>query len=149
PRLPAGALRVTGVGRRAMVAVFGILVPIGTLAFGWSWAAVRETRLKEQVLDERLQPAVAAPFRWEMIGLGGRLALLAAAGAAPLQAFGRSDELARERARFVTAVSHELRTPLTTVRMHAEMLAEGLVGEERKPRVYGELATEAARLSRI
>jgi signal transduction histidine kinase len=131
------------------MAILGLVLPIATLAFGWSWAAIRETRFKEQVLDERLRPAVETHFRWEMLGLGGLVSVLTAFGVAAFQAFGRAEELARERAMFVTAVSHELRTPLTTLRMHAEMLADGLVGEERKPRVYAELSTEAARLTRI
>jgi len=36
------------------------------------------------------------------------------------------------RARFASAVTHELRTPLTTFRMYSEMLANGMVPEERR-----------------
>jgi signal transduction histidine kinase len=61
----------------------------------------------------------------------------------------REAELAQQRSDFVSAVSHELRTPLTTLRMHSEMLAEGLVPSERVPRVYDELARESARMSRL
>ncbi len=132
-----------------LVLVFGLVVPIGTLVFGWSYASFRETRLKQQVLEERDQPGVARHFRWEMLGIGGLIALLTTAGLATWQVFRRTEELAHERAMFVTAVSHELRTPLTTLRLHAEMLAEGLVGEARKPRVYNELVTETARLTRL
>jgi signal transduction histidine kinase len=134
---------------RALVAILGLLVPIATLAFGWSFAAIRETRFKVSVVDERERAATLTHFRWEMLGLGGLVALLAVAGTATLQAFRRAEELARERAMFVSAVSHELRTPLTTLRMHAEMLVEGLVSEERKLRVYGELMTETVRLTRL
>ncbi len=134
---------------RALVAILGLLVPIATLAFGWSFAAVRETRFKVSVVDARERAATLTHFRWEMLGLGGLLALLAAAGIATLQAFRRAEELAQERAMFVSTVSHELRTPLTTLRMHAEMLAEGLVSEERKPHVYCELVTETVRLTRL
>jgi len=59
------------------------------------------------------------------------------------------EELARQKSAFVSAVSHELRTPLTTIRMHAEMLDEGLVSEARRPRVYGELVHESVRLARL
>jgi signal transduction histidine kinase len=134
---------------RALVVVLGLVAPVGTLAFGWSYASIRETRLKERVLAAPAQPGVARHFRWEMLGLSSLMVLLATSGLATWQAFRRTEELARERAMFVSAVSHELRTPLTTLRMHAEMLTEGLVGEERKPRVYGELLTETARLSRL
>lgn len=134
---------------RMLVVLLGLVAPVGTLVFGWSYASIRETRLKEQVLEAREQPGVARHFRWEMLGLGGLIAMLTTAGVATWQVFRRTEELAHERAMFITAVSHELRTPLTTLRMHAEMLAEGLVGEARKPRVYGELATETARLTRL
>lgn len=134
---------------RMLVVLLGLVAPVGTLVFGWSYASIRETRLKEQVLEAREQPGVARHFRWEMLGLGGLIAMLTTAGLATWQVFRRTEELAHERAMFITAVSHELRTPLTTLRMHAEMLAEGLVGEARKPRVYGELATETARLTRL
>lgn len=134
---------------RMLVVALGFLAPIGTLAFGWSYASIRETRLKEQVLAAHEQPGVAKHFRLEMLGLGSLVALLGATGLLTWQVFRRTEELARERAMFVSAVSHELRTPLTTLRMHAEMLAEGLVGPARQPRVYGELVTETARLTRL
>ncbi|NOY94125.1 MAG: HAMP domain-containing histidine kinase [Deltaproteobacteria bacterium] len=61
----------------------------------------------------------------------------------------RSEELTRQKSAFVSAVSHELRTPLTTIRMHAEMLEEGLVSEARRPTVYAELVHESVRLARL
>lgn len=134
---------------RTLVLLLGLVAPVATLVFGWSYAAIRETRLKEQVLEASAQPGVAKHFRWEMLGLGSLMALLTTTGLLTLQVFRRTEQLARERARFVSAVSHELRTPLTTLRLHAEMLAEGLVGEARKPRVYGELVTETVRLTRL
>lgn len=134
---------------RTLLLLFGLVAPVGTLVFGWSYASIRETRLKEQVLAASAQPEVAKHFRWEMLGLGSLLALLTTTGFLTWQVFRRTEQLARERARFVSAVSHELRTPLTTLRLHAEMLAEGLVGEARKPRVYGELVTETVRLTRL
>ncbi len=130
--------------------VLGLVAPIGTLVFGWSYASVRETRYKqEHARDPGEREATARHFAWEMTGLTGLVALLAAAGIATIRAFRRAEELARERALFVSAVSHELRTPLATLRLHAEMLAEGLVSEERKPRVFDELVTETARLTRL
>lgn len=61
----------------------------------------------------------------------------------------REAELAERRRDFVSAVSHELRTPLTTLRMHAEMLREGMVDDARRPRVHDELVRETSRMSRL
>lgn len=61
----------------------------------------------------------------------------------------REAELAAQRSDFVTAVSHELRTPLTTLRMHAEMLEEGMVTPDRMAKVYAELSRESARMARL
>jgi signal transduction histidine kinase len=72
-----------------------------------------------------------------------------AAVVAILRAMSRSEQLSRQKSAFVSAVSHELRTPLTTIRMHAEMLREGLVSEEKKPRFHDDLVNESVRLSRL
>jgi signal transduction histidine kinase len=58
--------------------------------------------------------------------------------------------LSERRGAFVSAVTHELRTPLTTFRMYAEMLAEGMVPEEKKRTEYLKtLCSEADRLSHL
>jgi signal transduction histidine kinase len=133
-----------------LAVIFGLVLPIGTLAFGWSYASIRETRLKEQrPMDARERAATASHFAWEMAGLTGLVLLLSIAGVGAIRAFRRAEELARQRALFVSAVSHELRTPLAALRLHAEMLAEGLVSEERKQQVFSELVTETARLTRL
>jgi signal transduction histidine kinase len=75
------------------------------------------------------------------------IALLAAF--AMVQAARRAEALSRQKSAFVSAVSHELRTPLTTLRMHAEMLEEGLVTEARRPKVHAELVRESVRLARL
>jgi signal transduction histidine kinase len=61
----------------------------------------------------------------------------------------RADELARQRGAFISAVSHELRTPLTTLRMHAELLRDGLVAEERKKKFHDDMVQESVRLSHL
>ena len=81
--------------------------------------------------------------------LGVLLLAILLAVAAIHRATTRAEQLARERAAFVSAVSHELRTPLTTLRMHAEMLQDGLVSDARRPTVYADLVTESARLARL
>jgi signal transduction histidine kinase len=58
--------------------------------------------------------------------------------------------LSERRAAFVSAVTHELRTPLTTFRMYVEMLAEGMVHDERSRSDYLEtLRREADRLTHL
>ncbi len=57
---------------------------------------------------------------------------------------------AERRNDFVSAVTHELKTPLTAIRMHSEMLLEGLV-EDREKQVayYRTITTESERLTRL
>jgi signal transduction histidine kinase len=57
--------------------------------------------------------------------------------------------LSERRAAFVSAVTHEMRTPLTTFRMYSEMLAEGMVDEERRGLYLETLQREADRLGHL
>jgi signal transduction histidine kinase len=58
--------------------------------------------------------------------------------------------LSERRGAFVSAVTHELRTPLTTFRMYSEMLAEDMVPDAEKRRLYlATLCSEASRLSHL
>jgi len=57
---------------------------------------------------------------------------------------------AERRSNFAAAVSHELKTPLTAIRMHGEMLREGIVSSEEKRQEYYETITaECERLTRL
>ena len=55
--------------------------------------------------------------------------------------------LARMRADFVASVSHELKTPLSLIRMFAESLQQGWVGEDRKANYYEVITRESERLT--
>jgi two-component system, OmpR family, phosphate regulon sensor histidine kinase PhoR len=57
--------------------------------------------------------------------------------------------LTRQQQDFVSAVSHELNTPLTSIRMYAEMLEAGWVGDEKKREYYAFIHDESQRLSRL
>lgn len=58
--------------------------------------------------------------------------------------------LSDRRARFVGAVTHELRTPLTTFRLYAQMLAGGMVTDDKARAEYlGTLERESIRLAEI
>ncbi len=61
----------------------------------------------------------------------------------------RADELSAHKTAFVSAVSHELRTPLTTLRMHAELLQEGLVAPGSLATIHDDLVRESVRLGRL
>ncbi len=61
----------------------------------------------------------------------------------------RADELSAQKTAFVSAVSHELRTPLTTLRMHAELLQEGLVAPGSLATIHDDLVRESVRLGRL
>jgi signal transduction histidine kinase len=58
--------------------------------------------------------------------------------------------LARQKTDFVSNVSHELKSPLTSIRMFAELLAEGRVADPGKRQSYLNIITaESARLTRL
>lgn len=59
-------------------------------------------------------------------------------------------KLSERRASFVSSVTHELRTPLTTFSLYSDMLAEGMVQDEKKQKVYlHTLRKESARLTHL
>jgi signal transduction histidine kinase len=53
------------------------------------------------------------------------------------------------RRRFLTELAHDLRTPLTSLRLYAEMLEAGRVGDEARDEYVGVIARESARLSSL
>jgi signal transduction histidine kinase len=62
----------------------------------------------------------------------------------------RQMRLAQQKTDFVSNVSHELKTPLTSIRMFADMLAEGRVSEQDRQRNYLRIiSAESARLTRL
>src|SRR5215469_10315599 len=62
----------------------------------------------------------------------------------------RKMQLAQQKTDFVSNVSHELKTPLTSIRMFADMLAEGRVEErERQNNYLHIISAESARLTRL
>ncbi len=77
------------------------------------------------------------------------LALIAATIVAGL-ALSRIIALSERRASFVSAVTHELRTPLTTFRLYSDLLARGMVSDEKDRNEYLQtLRREADRLTHL
>jgi signal transduction histidine kinase len=81
--------------------------------------------------------------------LAALMLLVLGAALAIERASRRAMELSTQKSAFISAISHELRTPLTTLRMHAEMLRDDLVGEARRPRFYKHMANESVRLGHL
>jgi signal transduction histidine kinase len=62
----------------------------------------------------------------------------------------RQMRLAQQKTDFVSNVSHELKTPLTSIRMFADLLAEGRVAEPERQSTYLKIiSAESARLTRL
>ena len=76
-------------------------------------------------------------------------ALALAACVAATLAFRASQRDAARQRRFTSAVTHELRTPLTTFQMYSEMLARGMVPEERRAEYLRALEEESRRLGSL
>jgi signal transduction histidine kinase len=90
---------------------------------------------------------VITPIRLSLLLAWG--CVLLAAGAVAVLLAG-TVSLSERRAAFVSAVTHELRTPLTTLRMYAEMLAAGMIGDPDKRQQYLDtLQREADRLGHL
>jgi signal transduction histidine kinase len=98
-------------------------------------------------------PADTAPNAgWTPLRVGLGLAWIAAIVALLAVGLGGWSliDLSQRRIRFVSAVTHELRTPLTTLQLYLDMLANGLVRDEKQRGEYIQtLNTEANRLSRL
>ncbi|HLU68546.1 MAG TPA: HAMP domain-containing sensor histidine kinase [Kofleriaceae bacterium] len=79
---------------------------------------------------------------------GGLVAVLVLGLVATIRGAARERELARLKSDFVSTVSHELKTPLTSIRMFAEMLQQGVAGEdrERERRYHEIIVKESERL---
>lgn len=93
------------------------------------------------------RPARGGP--WQLALLLGLVGIATAGAFVVHRGSQRIEELSAQKSRFVSEVTHELRTPLTTMRMHAEMLRDGLVSQTRQPKVHRELAEESLRLGRL
>ncbi|HYE85403.1 MAG TPA: HAMP domain-containing sensor histidine kinase [Vicinamibacterales bacterium] len=92
--------------------------------------------------------AAVAQVRLRNLGISsGILLLLAMAVGLIVVSARRAQLLARQQMEFVAAVSHELRTPVSVIGAAAGNLADGVVGDPRRVRKYGEtIQGEARRL---
>jgi signal transduction histidine kinase len=109
--------------------------------------------ISEQLPGAWLCLAAAAPppdrLAFQTGALLGLIAVVGFGVVVVARAARRADELSAQKTAFVSAVSHELRTPLTTLRMHAELLQEGLVAPGSLATFYDDLVRESVRLGRL
>lgn len=90
-----------------------------------------------------------------VLALGGLLlalllAALFAGGALLVRDANRQRKEAELKTTFVSNVSHELKTPLTSIRMYAELLEEGRIGDPAKASKFlSTIVSESKRLSRL
>ncbi len=103
-------------------------------------------------MDPGPGPAHGSDAGWTPLRFG--LVLSWAAALVALAAVGLGGwsllNLSERRIGFVSAVTHELRTPLTTLRLYLDMLASGLVRDEKQKDEYIQtLNVEADRLNRL
>ncbi len=73
--------------------------------------------------------------------------VLAMAGTA--LALKKSVDFGVRQRRFASLVTHELRSPLTTFRLYSDMLAQGLVKEEKRAVYHDTLRQESGRMARM
>jgi len=78
------------------------------------------------------------------------VAAIAAGGSLIAADIRRQVRIAQQKTDFVSNVSHELKTPLTSIRMFADLLAEGRVTEPERQLTYLKIiSAESARLTRL
>jgi signal transduction histidine kinase len=75
------------------------------------------------------------------------VALFAVAGA--FLALRKSVGFGERQRRFASLVTHELRSPLTTFRLYSDLLAQGLVKEEKRALYHRTLEQESGRMARM
>lgn len=110
---------------------------------GWWLTADPEALVARARAEGR---AAIADFR-RVFALGGAAVVLAAL--AVMAVIVQTERLARQRGRFAAAAAHELKTPLASLRLHGEMLSEGL-GRPDQAHVYAaRVAAESGRLGRV
>ncbi|WP_022665039.1 sensor histidine kinase [Desulfospira joergensenii] len=101
-------------------------------------------------LDENMTGTGKLFFYVSMMLLGVLITAMVAAGVLLTRLASQKIRDARQKTSFVSSVSHELKTPLTSIRMYAELLLSGRVGDGEKKTTYLRvIVNESARLTRL
>jgi two-component system, OmpR family, phosphate regulon sensor histidine kinase PhoR len=132
--------------------IFGLPLSDGEFTVGrqfqttlYKWRLNVALNAAEQLADNterRLQLEIVLAALSALVVIAGSAVILIAAG--------RERRLANLKSEFVANVSHELKTPLSLIRMFAELLQGGRVGDDDKRKRYLDIiVTESERLSAL
>ena len=135
--LAVGDSADAGSARALASASFGPLLPHLNLAL-----------VQDRSRPDAVAEMVRQRSRRHLALTGGLVAVLVLGLVATIRGAARERELARLKSDFVSTVSHELKTPLTSIRMFAEMLQQGVAGDdrERERRYHEIIVKESERL---
>jgi signal transduction histidine kinase len=146
--------------RERQVGVRAVVVPVGdspdagtarvlaSASFGSLLPHLNLVLVQDRTRPDAVAEMVRQRSRRHLALTGGLVAVLVLGLAATIWGAARERELARLKSDFVSTVSHELKTPLTSIRMFAEMLQQGVAGEdrERERRYHEIIVKESERL---
>lgn len=121
---------------------------LATASIGETLPNVGLAVVQEPSAPDPLDEIVRTRSRRHLALTGALAAVLLFGVLATVRSASRARELARLKSDFVSTVSHELKTPLTSIRMFAEMLQQGVAGEnpERRHRYQTIIVKESERL---
>ena len=136
-------------GLAELVDVTSLRAPEAGLSGGFNHSFAEP--FSEVTAHLRLTPLEAPWFEQLLIPLALLVALLLVLGLWALyRVVATNLEFAQRQNNFVSAVTHELKTPLTAIRMHSEMLQEGLVdGPQKAQEYYATITSQTERLTRL
>ncbi len=106
----------------------------------------RLAALPVRLVPGRVEPTVGLDAGAVFLPLGIAWAGVLVAGVSVAVLLGSVIALGERRSTFATAVPHELRTPLTSMRMYTEMMAAGMVDDEKRRAYLATLHGETLRL---
>jgi signal transduction histidine kinase len=113
---------------------------LASAAFGPLLPHLSLVLMQDRSRPDPVEEVVRERGRRHLFLTGGLVAVLVLGLFATIRGAAKERELARLKSDFVSTVSHELKTPLTSIRMFAEMLQQGVAGEDRdRERRYHEI----------
>ena len=130
--------------------VFADILPVRELGFEVDKRDYEDYgKLEVQIHTERIEERLSRQSK-RFLAVGFMLVVTLIGGMTLLyRSVRRELDQAHRMQNFVAAVTHELRTPVSTIRLHAEMLLDGWVGQEKQEEYYKRIVRETNRLSTL